>query len=412
MLIRAVQGAMPVGLCTLTLLLPPILEGSHPILLQVVAALPWLFLCAAWLVSRLYAQPKVSFILLISLMAYSILELYLQHLLPFGHNELMLWLLCLMVPPLIITFQLIPDALAGESNNWKCYLLLASVLTLGAVMLVEIPAASERLLSSIPGLKLGTPPLAGLVLLVTSLTVPLAMLFQRQESVDMVALMALLVLGFGVCGFEVESMPEVAFSAMGLFTIMLLLLHSYRLAFFDTLTGLRNRRSLESMLNDLPRGFHLAIADVDHFKKFNDKYGHEVGDEVLRLVAQLLSEVECGGMVYRLGGEEFVILFRSRRRDCCANTLDGVRRKVASYPFRIRRPLNQPMGQDREEYTEQITISLGLVQQSIEDDHLEDVLHRADAALYRAKERGRNCLVVDNGRPLPWTIIGRGHTLP
>lgn len=412
MLIRAVQGAMPVGLCTLTLLLPPLLEGSHPILLQVVTVLPWLLLCAAWLVSRLYAQPKVSLILLVSLVAYSILELYLKQVLPFGHNELMLWLLCLMVPPLIITFELIPDLMAGESNNWKCYLLLGSVLFLGTVMLVEIPATSEQLLSYLPGLELGAPPLAELILLVTSIMVPLAMLFQRWESVDMVALMALLALGFGVCGFKVMCMPEVAFSALGLFTIFRLLLHSYQLAFFDPLTGLRNRRSLESMLNDLPRGVHLAMADVDHFKKFNDRYGHEVGDEVLRLVAQLLSEVEGGGKAYRLGGEEFVILFRSRSRGICANALDGVRRKVANYPFRIRRSLNQPSGHVGEEHVEQITISLGLVQQSIEDRHLGDVLHRADAALYRAKERGRNCLVVDDGRPKPWSIIGRGHTLP
>ena len=412
MLIRTVQGTLPVLLCSLTLLLPPLLAGSHPAIMQLVAVLPWLLLCAAWLVSRLYAQPKVSFILLVSLVAYSILELYLQQLLPFGHNELMLWLMCLMVPPLIITFQLIPDVMAGESSNWKCYLLIGAMLTLGAVMLVEIPEPSEQLLSRLPGLQLGDPPMAGLVLLVSSMTVPLAMLFQRRESVDMVALMALLVLGFGVCGFKVECMPEVAFSAMGLFTIMLLLLHSYRLAFFDTLTGLRNRRSLESMLNDLPRGFHLAMADVDHFKQFNDKYGHEVGDEVLRLVAQLLNEVGGGGKVYRLGGEEFVILFRSRTRSGCVKALEKVRLKVAGYPFRIRRPLNQPTDKTKREQQEQITVSLGLVQQSIDDRHLDDVLRRADAALYRAKKRGRNCLVVDNGRPFPWTVIGSGHTLP
>ncbi|TKB48599.1 GGDEF domain-containing protein [Ferrimonas sediminicola] len=411
MLIRTVQGAMPVAVCTLALLLPTWLQDSHPVVLQAVALLPWLLLCTAWGVSRLFGQPKVSFILLVSLLSYSVLQLYLNHLLTDANNELMIWLMCLMAPPLILTFQLIPDAMAGESSNWKCYLLVAMTLGLGAMMLVKVPEPSEVLLSSLPGMESGSPPLAGLILLATSMMVPLFMMVQRSESVDLVALMALLGLGFGVCGFRVPTMPEVAFSAVGLATIVLLLLHSYHLAFFDTLTGLRNRRSLESMLNDLPRGFHLAIADVDHFKQFNDTYGHEVGDEVLKLVAQLLAEVQCGGRVYRLGGEEFVILFGSSCRGLCANALDRLRRRVAEYPFYIRRPLNAPSGEE-EDRPEQITISLGLVQQGIEDRHLKDVLRRADAALYRAKARGRNCLVVDDGRTPPWTVIGRGHTLP
>jgi GGDEF domain-containing protein len=84
---------------------------------------------------------------------------------------------------------------------------------------------------------------------------------------------------------------------------------SYLLAYHDELTGLPSRRAFNDAIARLQPPFSMAAVDIDHFKRFNDTFGHDVGDQVLRLVASKLARVGCGGLAYRCGGEEFVILF-------------------------------------------------------------------------------------------------------
>ena len=84
---------------------------------------------------------------------------------------------------------------------------------------------------------------------------------------------------------------------------------AYQMAFRDELTGLPGRRALNERLQRLGRSYVIAMADVDHFKKFNDTHGHDVGDQVLRLVAAQLRKIGGGGKAYRYGGEEFTLVF-------------------------------------------------------------------------------------------------------
>ncbi|MDP0971523.1 diguanylate cyclase, partial [Klebsiella pneumoniae] len=83
-------------------------------------------------------------------------------------------------------------------------------------------------------------------------------------------------------------------------------------AFRDELTGLPGRRALNERTQRLGRNYVLAITDVDHIKRFNDTHGHDVGDQVLRLVASKLSKVNGGGRAYRYGGEEFAVVFAGK----------------------------------------------------------------------------------------------------
>lgn len=170
-----------------------------------------------------------------------------------------------------------------------------------------------------------------------------------------------------------------------------LLTYAWHLAFVDELTGLPNRRALELRLRG--RGQSMAMVDVDHFKGFNDRWGHDAGDQVLRRVAETLANIR-GGRAYRYGGEEFTIVFRSRHVDRLRVALEDVRRRIAQHPFRLRtlrtnrRERGRGGGRDV-----RITASFGLAV-PMRGESGEETLKRADGALYRAKRNGRNRLEI------------------
>lgn len=160
-----------------------------------------------------------------------------------------------------------------------------------------------------------------------------------------------------------------------------------RLAHSDELTALRNRRAFlqlaEAALAEAAPGspappLQLALVDLDHFKRVNDRYGHLIGDAVLRHVAVTL--VACAGedaQVARIGGEEFAILFHGLPPAASLERLEVARRQLLDAPLQV--------GQER------ITIdfSAGLCGAEITDRHPSDLLRRADQYLYLAKQTGR-----------------------
>lgn len=185
-------------------------------------------------------------------------------------------------------------------------------------------------------------------------------------------------------------------SAAAIVAILAILYSSYRMAFIDTLTGLENRRALDETLSRLSGPFALAMVDIDHFKKFNDTYGHASGDIVLREVAQALRR-HAGGRSYRYGGEEFCIVFDGRGSDDPGKPLERARRQVqllriavaAPVPKRSRKPAATPAMRDVS-----VTISVGWARRDTHRRAPEDVLKSADQALYRAKDKGRNRVVA------------------
>ncbi len=154
----------------------------------------------------------------------------------------------------------------------------------------------------------------------------------------------------------------------------------------DALTGLPNRRALETAMDRLQKGnlpFAVAICDVDHFKRVNDRYGHAVGDRVLKMVATSLVE-SCGGqMVGRWGGEEFLVIVQGLAPEETVELLDGARRTLGQRAFTLRET-DEPMGA--------ITFSAGVALIS-EGAEWSSALDAADTALYRAKAEGRNMVL-------------------
>ncbi|MCF5498398.1 GGDEF domain-containing protein, partial [Pseudomonas syringae] len=178
---------------------------------------------------------------------------------------------------------------------------------------------------------------------------------------------------------------------------------AYQMAFRDELTGLPGRRALNERMQRLGRNYVLAMSDVDHFKKFNDTYGHDVGDQVLRLVASKLSKITSGGgKAYRYGGEEFAIVFAARTLDECLPHLEAIRETIANYQIQLRnkdhRPQDDQQGRQRRggphAGSVSVTISIGVAERQPEHRSAEEVLKCADQALYAAKGAGRNCVVA------------------
>ncbi|MEB0079367.1 GGDEF domain-containing protein [Pseudomonas sp. CCI3.2] len=176
---------------------------------------------------------------------------------------------------------------------------------------------------------------------------------------------------------------------------------AYQMAFRDELTGLPGRRALNERLQRLGRNYVLAMGDVDHFKKFNDTHGHDVGDQVLRLVASKLSKVTGGGRAYRYGGEEFALVFAGQTLEECMPHLEMVRESIAIYSIQLRnqdRPNDDQQGRQRRSGARassvSVTISIGVAERQMEQRTPEEVLKSADEALYSAKGAGRNCVVA------------------
>jgi diguanylate cyclase (GGDEF)-like protein len=197
---------------------------------------------------------------------------------------------------------------------------------------------------------------------------------------------------------------------------------SYVLAYHDELTGIRGRRAFNEALLSLDQQYAIAIVDIDHFKQFNDTYGHDTGDQVLRMVASRLHDVPGGGQAFRCGGEEFAILFRNTSARDAFDHLDRLRQTIQSSIFRPRTTERRSAARSgnperrkpgRKKATApvlknptgdlSVTVSIGVAEPSTRYRQPEQVIHAADQALYRAKHNGRNRVELASTAPLQVT---------
>ena len=167
---------------------------------------------------------------------------------------------------------------------------------------------------------------------------------------------------------------------------------SLEMAITDQLTGLHNRRYMARHLDNLITGAQKAgkplaflIMDIDHFKSVNDTHGHDIGDEVLQEFANRISANVRGiDLACRYGGEEFVVVMPDTDIDFAYAIAERLRKSVETTPFVISRAPHKL----------NVTISIGIASLEGDDDTSEQLLHRSDQALYRAKRGGRNRVVA------------------
>ena len=172
--------------------------------------------------------------------------------------------------------------------------------------------------------------------------------------------------------------------------------------YIDELTGLPNRRALDEKLLSLSGQYFIAMGDIDFFKKFNDQFGHDQGDHVLRVVAAHLAPA-TGSRAYRYGGEEFCIVCEDLSESEVFTLIENARATLASKEFHVRSSeairaktskKDRDSGGSRKATAVQITMSFGLDKSDLQKRHPQEVIEAADHLLYEAKKRGRNCVVA------------------
>jgi len=181
----------------------------------------------------------------------------------------------------------------------------------------------------------------------------------------------------------------------GLVLLVSLVETSHAIAYGDELTGLPSRRALTESLLRLEGDYTIAMVDIDHFKVFNDTYGHDAGDQLLRMLGARLAEVGGGGRPFRYGGEEFAVIFSDTPLDDALPHLETLRQSIESTGFGLRGPasLRRRDGASRGArpiHRVSVSVSIGAAEAGRRDAPAHEVLDAADAALYRAKRTGRN----------------------
>jgi len=163
---------------------------------------------------------------------------------------------------------------------------------------------------------------------------------------------------------------------------------------YDELTGVRNRANLDKTSEEIFDTYSredvpltVTMFDIDHFKAFNDEYGHSTGDEVLKHVAHTMERemflTDTKGQLFRFGGEEFIIIFRGKKPADCIPIISDLRNTLVNTPLVLK---SQKLD---------ITISFGVSELKQTDNDFDDLFNRVDQFLYASKNSGRNRLTVE-----------------
>lgn len=250
-------------------------------------------------------------------------------------------------------------------------------------------------------------PQLTLLAFITCLAVLLIRFLLRHKPVDNGLLWSLAATLLGLQAGAIGQIGSAYFATAGLILVASLVENSYFLAYHDELTSLPARRAFNDAVPALEPPYVVAAVDIDHFKNVNDTYGHDAGDQVLSMVAARLARINSGGHAYRVGGEEFTVLFPGKTIKEVLPSLEALHLAIAETSFRVRSTTDRrkvPRGPDRRGQKQRraksaerqksgqlsVTISIGVAEPGGKTGRIEDVIQAADKALYRAKRGGRN----------------------
>lgn len=292
--------------------------------------------------------------------------------------------------------------------SWRGMLLLGLIpVQLGLIIWI-IWSGQTALLESVGRAQLPLQlnglrmPPGAITVFIVALILQLWQLWRQQSALSAGLLIVLLALAIACNRADTFAVPEAFTTAAALVLAVALVLHTHHIAYRDELTDLPSRRALNEYLETLGRRYTIAMLDVDHFKKFNDTYGHDIGDQVLKMVASQIRQVGGGGKAFRYGGEEFTIVFAGRDEEHARPYLEELRESIADYTLTLRgedRPESSKVGrgrrgQGRQQRSTRVTISIGMASRTRQLRDAEAVIKAADQALYRAKQAGRNRLAT------------------
>lgn len=373
--------------------------------------LPYVLFTATIILGHVFKQSRCAMVGTAMLLTYWVIQNNLQSSLSTGSTLLELSLLAFSLPAACLAIYPFKDNTIRSKGFFVYLIILAlfvlwSELALNYVVEGGFNQQDYALLYVAPEIS-RLPLILVLYLVAVVLSCAIAVL-KFNQIIDAAVYSAVLIASATFVFFHVSYISSALFSLAGILLLIYLMSASYELAFNDRLTGIPGRLALESDLKHLGRKYTLAMLDIDHFKAFNDNYGHDTGDDVLKLVASKLREVGGGARVYRYGGEEFTVLFKGKYSDAAWDHLEDLRQEIEEYELTIRNLSARPRsnrkgttkrGQDTKTTTTSLTISIG-VADSYEERDTKLILKAADEALYKAKGSGRNCMVSARKLPL------------
>lgn len=371
--------------------------------------LPTLLLLLGGAFCLVYGRQREVFLLLVLYVGYFLLDVQVDYFRDSGQVRddaaLVFHLICLLLPLLYALYGCWEERSHLLQDMFARALILLAVSAVAFGLARRYPQGIADWLAKIhwPSLHGAWMSLAQLVY-VAFLVAFIALLVQylrRPRPLHAAQLM-------GLCGllwmlpqvFILANALQVMISMVMLMLVAAVAHEAYQMAFRDELTGLPGRRALNERLQRLGRDYVIAMVDVDHFKKFNDTHGHDVGDQVLRLVASQMRKVGGGGKAYRYGGEEFTLLFPGKTVEQCMPHMEAVRIGIEQYRMQLRDSQSRPRD-DREGKQRRagktasevsVTVSMGVAERQAEQRTPQEVIKEADKALYSAKAAGRNCI--------------------
>jgi len=312
--------------------------------------------------------------------------------------------LAVFVPANLALFAVLPERAIFNRHGAARAALIAAEIAFAAWVVwagrSDIVVWAGQAFLPVP-LAIGALPQAGIAAAALALLVTLVAAFLSRSAID--ASCAGAIVAFVVAAHvPTASLTfSIFIAAAELMVAIAVLQDTFRMAFRDELTGLPARRALNERLMTLGRRYAIAMLDVDHFKNFNDTYGHDRGDEVLKMVAAHIGDVGCGGRAYRYGGEEFTVVFPRKSAADAIPCLEALRRRIETYQLALRAPdrpaqaktqgrKKRQRGGWRKAESVSVTISIGVAERTDRLTTPEAVMEAADRALYRAKEKGRN----------------------
>jgi GGDEF domain-containing protein len=274
---------------------------------------------------------------------------------------------------------------------------VAVVVVFGGILLYVAPDGVAALLSCeiIParaGAVSWLVPQPVLGVLAVALPASVAVEFRRRGPVERGACWSIIAVGLTLAFAGSPAVVSVLLGAAGLILGLSVLDSASAWAQRDGLTGLPGRRTLLHDLQAMGGTFAAAMVDIDDFNHLNERYGHDVGDQVLRMVASRLAKVPGGARAYRYGGDEFVLLFPGKTKAEVLEHLGGFRKSLEESPFGLRRWRRPPFkpGDPRYETLDERTpterlsvrVSIGTADSTAPGAAPEAVLRSADQAIH------------------------------
>ena len=398
--------ALPAMLLVAAYLSLPHIAALPPARRELALSSPYLVIAIGMSLSFAFGRGRVFFILLLQGIFYWSFRTYLQNGINCFAPQVVFQSLCLLLPVNIIFFSFVRERGVMTVSGRMRFIFLALQAAMVAWIIryqhdySDLPLYLSGEFLHIPFLSGLAIPQTALLLIVAGILLIFIRAFIRQSPIDSGLLGSLVAVAVACNWLTSTDVPLAFISAASLILAVSVLQDTHNMAFRDDLTGLPSRRALNEQMSGVGRQYVIAMLDVDHFKNFNDSYGHDVGDQVLKMVAKKMAAVKGGGKAYRYGGEEFTILMPRKKMAEAIPFLEEVRKNIAAYQLVLRgngRPKHAKEGKklrasERDDKSVSVTISIGIAESSDSLKSAEEVLKAADKALYRAKNKGRNQL--------------------